>query len=208
MAPSTQRVHVLMELGKTRWQPLIFSIKQTGIPLGGALAGALLPTVVSSASWQVAALAVATLALVVAALTQPLRQRLDAGREAGRTLAGISVARPLRAVFGQRTLRAATLVAFAYAGCQVSVGAFFVVYLVHDLGMDLVHAGWIFAAVQAGGICGRLLWARWRAAWLRHDSCLCAVGLLTACCLALSAALTRTLECCYCSFTASCSRCQ
>ena len=50
--------HVLMGVSTPRWRPLMFSIKQTGVPLGGLLAGALVPWLVVELGWREAALIV------------------------------------------------------------------------------------------------------------------------------------------------------
>jgi predicted MFS family arabinose efflux permease len=149
--------HVLIRVSTPQWRPLIFSIKQTGVPVGGALAGALAPTLVIFIGWKGAALAVGVFALAVLVLLQPLRRSFDADRNPGHRLSSISVMTPLRLVFSHRGLRALALSAFAYAGCQLSVGGFFVVYLTAAVGMPLVLAGLVFAFLQIAGICGRVL---------------------------------------------------
>jgi len=60
---------------------LVFSIKQTGVPAGGMLAGALVPGLLLLAGWQGALLAVAAACLACVGLAQPLRAALDAGRQ-------------------------------------------------------------------------------------------------------------------------------
>ena len=52
---------------------LVFSIKQTGVPLGAGLAGAIVPGLQILAGWQAALLAVAAANLVCAIVSQPLR---------------------------------------------------------------------------------------------------------------------------------------
>ena len=58
---------------------LTFSIKQTGVPLGAALAGALLPLITMGHGWRVAVWAVAGSGVVIALLSQPTRAGLDVG---------------------------------------------------------------------------------------------------------------------------------
>lgn len=187
--------HILVNLGEARWRPLIFSIKQTGVPAGGMLAGLLVPIISQADSWRSAMVVVAVMALVVLILIQPLRRQHDhstststnANSEPRKTT---NLLAPLRSVLAQRDLRGATLVAFAYAGCQISVGAFFVVYLVEALAMSLVQAGLVFAFVQAGGIVGRLFWGALAGRWLSPFITLAGLGLLTATCLVITALLT------------------
>ncbi|MFQ5936439.1 MAG: MFS transporter [Acidiferrobacterales bacterium] len=149
--------HVLVKVSTPEWRPLIFSVKQSGVPVGGALAGALTPALVLLVGWQGAALTVSVLALVVLFLLQPLRERLDADRDPRHSLRGVSIAAPLKLVFTQPNLRPLALVTFVYAGCQLSVSGFFVVYLTQAVGMPLLQAGFVFALLQVAGICGRVL---------------------------------------------------
>jgi 2-keto-3-deoxy-L-rhamnonate aldolase RhmA len=58
---------------------LVFSIKQTGVPGGGVLAGALVPVLVLAIGWQGAALAIGAACLALAVLIAPVRARYDVG---------------------------------------------------------------------------------------------------------------------------------
>ena len=171
--------HILVQLGALRWRPLIFSIKQTGVPTGGALAGAVLPLLVALWSWRAAALTIAVMALLVLLLIQPLRSQFDRKRAIPRRLGLASVLGPISLVLGDPVLRRLTLIAFAYGGCQVSVGTFYVVYLVTAQKMTLAQAGSAFAFVQLGGIGGRLLWGFLAGRWINPRYLLAMIGLLT-----------------------------
>lgn len=189
---------VLARLGTPRWRPLIFSVKQTGVPFGGALAGALLPLLVLAWGWRGAALTVSLAALALLAALQPLRRGYDAVANDDRLRLGrLSVLRPLKSVFGRPELRGLTLVAFGFAGCQVSVAAFYVVYLVEALDWSLARAGAALAFVQAGGVGGRILWGALsdqnaRRGWQTPRVILAGLGLLTASMLLLTARLPAT----------------
>src|SRR5438876_382056 len=56
---------------------LTFSIKQTGVPGGAALAGAALPPLALAIGWRPALLVVAVSGAGIAALAQSTRRRLD-----------------------------------------------------------------------------------------------------------------------------------
>jgi len=171
--------HILVQLGSVRWRALIFSIKQTGVPVGGTLAGVLLPLLATRWGWQLAVLSIIVLALSVLLLLQPLRPHFDQQRNTPRRLELASVLGPIRLVLGDPVLRRLTLVAFAYASCQASVGAFYVVYLVTAEGMPLTLAGSAFAFVQLGGIGGRLSWGALAGRWIAARRLLALIGLLT-----------------------------
>jgi fucose permease len=182
--------HVLIGVSTPRWRPLIFSAKQAGVPIGGALAGLTVPALVLLYGWQGATLTVGALALVVMAAVQPLRRTFDAQRKPGWPLTNASVLQPLRLVFTHPVLRRYLAVGFAYSGTQVSIGAFFVVYMAESVGMSLVEAGALFAFVQAGGILGRVLWALLVHRWLSTRALLAGLGLLTALGLLATASVT------------------
>ena len=78
---------------------LIFSIKQAGAPLGGALSGLLLAPVAVGFGWPAALLVAMAAGVATALLIRPLRATMDAERDPTRSL------HP-RAVFRLATLRA------------------------------------------------------------------------------------------------------
>ena len=63
---------------------LMFSIKQTGVPAGAALAGALLPVAALAIGWRAAMVAVGLAGLGVAIAAQSSRRLLDTDRTAAR----------------------------------------------------------------------------------------------------------------------------
>jgi MFS family permease len=150
--------HVLAGLATRRWRPFVFSVKQTGVPLGGALAGAVVPWLTLRHGWHEASLAVASGSLVVLALVQPLRARFDVDLRPARISLRSAVLVPVRLALAGRRSRRYTLGAFCLAGCQVSVGAFMVVYLTERFAMGIVQAGALFACLQVGAVVGRLAW--------------------------------------------------
>jgi fucose permease len=156
--------------------------------LAATLAGALIPPMVVARDWQTAALAVAALALLMMALIEPLRSRVDTHRGERLSLDPNTLVAPVRLALGDRRLRRYTLAAFAYAGAQLSIAAFVVVYLTQALGMSLVTAGSVFAALQIGGFAGRLFWGAVAARLANPRLVLAIIGLLTAICLMVTAA--------------------
>jgi predicted MFS family arabinose efflux permease len=181
---------VLTRVSSPRRRPLIFSIRQTGVPLGGLLAGAAVPSIVLLFGWRGAALAVGGLALVVLAAVQPVRDAFDADRRPDLPLAVAGIAAPLKLLRADPMLRALAAAGFAYAGCQTSVAAFFVLYLTDALGMPLIQAGLVLAVVQAGGIAGRLFWGALSGSVVSARAVLAGLGVMMAACLAATAVLT------------------
>ncbi|NIM26638.1 MAG: MFS transporter [Gammaproteobacteria bacterium] len=178
--------HVLWRLSTPRWRPLVFSIKQTGVPLGGALTGALIPAIVVWSDWQSGALTVGAVALVMMVLLQGLRAGIDADRGAPIQLDAGRLLEPVRLALMEPRLRGYTLTAFAYAGCQLSVMSFMVVFLTRAVDMSLVLAGSVFACLQAGGFAGRLVWGGVASRLGAPRAVLVAIGLVTATCLVVT----------------------
>lgn len=151
--------HILARLTPPAWMNLVFSIKQTGVPLGTGLSGMLMPVLALAVGWRGAALVGAAICLATALALQPLRARLDADREPGRKLLAVAnLLGPLRLVLGHGELRRLSLVSFVYAGMQTTLSSFLVAYLADRLGFTLVMAGIVLAISQAAGALGRVWW--------------------------------------------------
>lgn len=159
--------HILARTTPPEKRGLVFSLKQTGVPAGGMLAGVAVPPLVLWLGWQGAALVVAGVAVALLVAIQPLRPRLDEDRRgAGQSLRLAALAGPLRLIWSQRPLRLLALASFPFAALQLSLSTFLVLYLVQEVGLGLVEAGLILAASQAGGVGGRILWGWMADRWL------------------------------------------
>src|SRR5262249_3434652 len=138
---------------------LVFSIKQTGVPLGYVLAGSLLPGLTVLVGWQLATLAGAFVCVALALAVQPLRPQTDRERDPSRVLFSVGhLVRPLRLIFATPAFRRLAFASFVFAGMQSSLSTFLVTYLNHDLGMTLVASGVVLSASQLGATAGRILW--------------------------------------------------
>ena len=150
--------HILSRSTPPGRMSFTFSLKQTGVPLGGALAGLVLPTLVLWAGWRAAAVFVGFACIATAALVQPMRALLDADRAPGHPLGAASLSGPLRLVISERAIRRLAVSSFFFASLQVCLITYLVTYLTRDLGFSLVQAGLMLAVAQAGGVAGRLAW--------------------------------------------------
>ncbi|MCZ2104997.1 MAG: MFS transporter [Burkholderiales bacterium] len=137
---------------------LVFSIKQTGVPLGGMLAGAIVPGAVLLVGWQATLVLVALACVACALLAQPLRRALDAERERGRRLALSGLLLPLRLVLRSRPLAVMAACSFLFSAVQVSVTSYLVTYLNETLALSLVAAGAALSVSQLAGVVGRIGW--------------------------------------------------
>jgi len=150
--------HILARFAPPRIAPLVFSIKQTGVPLGGIMAGTLVPLWLGLYGWRGALLATATLYLGLALAIQPLRGRIDDDRDPRRDISLRSSARTFRHVIADARLRELAIALGLFTGLQLTFGSFFVAFLVDGLGYELAVAGFVFAVGQGAGFAGRILW--------------------------------------------------
>lgn len=149
--------HLLAKAASARNRNLIFSIKQTGVPLGGTAAGLLAPPVAVHWGWQWALAAVALPCLALAAALQAGRRGWDADRDPAVRLRETPLA-GLSAVWRRPAVRWLSLAGFCYSIVQLCLVAFLVTMLVTDVGVGLVQAGAVLSAVQVSGVVGRLVW--------------------------------------------------
>ncbi|OFZ96899.1 MAG: hypothetical protein A2Z64_02405 [Betaproteobacteria bacterium RIFCSPLOWO2_02_67_12] len=137
---------------------LTFSIKQTGVPLGGAIAGALVPLLVLALGWRSTAFAVGVACLVLALAIEPWRTRYDRGLDvrAPRSLA--AAAAPVLLVLRAAGLRQMAVASFVFGGVQITLVTYLVTFLTESFALTLVLAGLVMAASQVASVAGRVLW--------------------------------------------------
>ena len=150
--------HILARTAAPSRMALTFSIKQTGVPVGAALAGALLPALAVSLGWHTAFLSVAAAGVAIAIVAQLARDSLDAHRVPERALSIAGVIAPLHQVLHTPALRELAVSGFVFAALQVCLMSFLVIYLTESLHYSLVAAGFALTAANLGGIVGRLVW--------------------------------------------------
>src|SRR2546430_7822533 len=160
---------------------LVFSIKQTGVPGGAALAGAALPPLALAIGWRPALLMAALCGAGIAALAQSTRRRLDIS-SAQRPFSIAALWAPLRTVVQHPALVELSIVGFVYAAMQMCLMSFLVVYLTEALGYSLITAGLALTTANAGGIIGRIAWGAVADHWLPPRRLLGVIGIASAAC--------------------------
>jgi len=150
--------HVLARTASAGSRNLVFSIKQTGVPAGAALAGIALPVIALAFGWRWTLFGVAAGALAVAWTAQPLRASLDADRDPSARMTIADGFASLRRVLRDRSLAPLAWLAFLYAATQVSLMSFLVVHATTVFGWTLVAAGFALAVATCAGVAGRLAW--------------------------------------------------
>ena len=137
---------------------LVLSIKQTGVPLGVMVAGALAPVMALHVGLQEAILYFVAASAVLLVGLAPLARWLNG--EAKPAPKGpyrpLGPAKQLLALPGMKEV---ALVGAVFCGMQVAFRSFFTVYLVRDLDIDLVMAGLAFSLSQIAGMIGQIGWA-------------------------------------------------
>ena len=143
---------------------LMFSIKQAGVPLGGVIAGLLVPALVSWTEWRVALFFCALLILIPTIMTWRLSASLDETPDKKahffhfptmESLRTLTV--PLASLRHSSGLMRISIVGSLFAISQSCWFTFTVIYLVDQLDYSLALAGVVFAAMQAGGVIGRVV---------------------------------------------------
>lgn len=150
--------HILSRRAPSHRVGLIFSIKQTGVPLGAALAGATVPALVLFSDWQGAALIIAATCMAGALAVQPIRHKFDADRDARTPLKFAGLLGPLRIIVGLPHLHRLAWCSFIFCAMQMSLITFIVNHLTFNVAHTLVAAGLMLSVAQAGGVIGRVLW--------------------------------------------------
>jgi len=137
---------------------LIFSIKQTGVPAGGALAGALVPVLVLAFGWQWAAVAIGVACLVLALAIGPVRDRYDRGLDPQAPISLRTAFAPVGMVLREPALRQMCITSFVYGGVQITLVTYLVTFLVDSFALTLVLAGLVMAVAQVASVIGRVVW--------------------------------------------------
>lgn len=140
---------------------LALGLRQTGIPIGGLVAAALLPWIAHLTSWR---WSLAVAGLITAATVIPLvvsglgdrRRRERVARPVGPS--------PAR----DRNIRLLTLWGCLLVTGQYALIAFLALDLRQNGGLTLATASLLVAVAQASGIVGRIAWGAWSDRTLAH----------------------------------------
>ncbi|MDF3074797.1 MAG: transporter [Alphaproteobacteria bacterium] len=148
---------ILARVTPARLMNLVFSIKQTGVPLGGIIAGSIVAPLVVFAGWRWTAIALAGACLVLAAILQPAHMRFDTETATARpTLRHLFA--PLKLLLGMKELRRLSLISIGFSAIQVCLSTYLVIFLIERTGAGLIVAGLVLTVTQLAGVGGRVLW--------------------------------------------------
>ena len=147
--------HLLGRYSPAQYAPLVFSIKQTAVPLGLLSAGLLGPFLTETYDWKVALLTVAGACVVFTLTLETLRAKFDDDRDESKKIHLSDLKGTVTLVLSKKPLRSLAFGCFAFVGLQTTFVAFFVIYLT-DIGYSLIEAGAIFSISTAVAIPGRI----------------------------------------------------
>jgi nitrate/nitrite transporter NarK len=137
---------------------LTFSIKQTGVPLGTAIAGALVPALVLAAGWQASALSIGAACALFAFAVAPLTRRYDRERNPAAPVSLRSAFAPVALVLRDRKVARLAFTSFFYGGAQITFVAYLVTFLTESFALSLVVAGLVMSVSQLASVAGRIVW--------------------------------------------------
>ena len=136
---------------------LMFSIKQTGVPLGGVIISLTAPVLAVTVGWHWALAMIAVIAVATLLCTERARAAWDSDRQpAGSVRSEPFGGVPL--VWRQQSLRWVALAAVLFSAVQRMLLTYTVVYLVAEGGYGLVEAGVMLSVAQIGGSISRIPW--------------------------------------------------
>lgn len=153
---------VLARVTPPAWRGLVFSLKQSGVPLGGALAGLVVPWLVLTVGWPLAGPVVGAACLLLALALEPWRRRLDIPNRLPPTgvplMALARVLTPIRRALAEPAIARLAWCSFLFAMLQHALGTFLVSHLVASAGLSLGAAGGVLAVAQVSGAVARIVW--------------------------------------------------
>jgi MFS family permease len=147
--------HILTQRVPREYFGTVFSLKQTGVPIGFALAGVIFPSLLAWVGWRGASLIAAGAAVGAALLVEPLRPRLDVVATGGRPPSNIW--RSIRFVMAHGQLRVLGVSAFVYVIAQHTFTFYLVTYLYENCGLSIARAGALLSISQLFGTAVRLV---------------------------------------------------
>ncbi len=182
---------ILMRTAPPSHRNLIFSIRQAGVPLGGAIAGMSVPPIAAAVGMPPTIAFVVAIVAVSLLVVQLFQRRLDLEkgppnrRWARMFLSPSALRKSAEAIRAHPSLPLLTGIGISFSIAQASVTAFTATYLVTHHGQDLAAAGQFVAVLLTASTLARIglgwLADRWRR------------GLLLLCLLLIGAAIAILL---------------
>lgn len=171
------------------YRSMMFSVKQSAVPIGGALAGVFFPAALALMDWywSVALVGALIAASVFAMRAGWFRERLDDARQDGAAHTRLpfrvraeDFTAPLRPILSRPRLRELAFAGICYNANQIALVTFTIAYLNLEIGLSLIASGAVFSAGQSAGMIGRILWGVVADRWVAPRKLLGALGVAAA----------------------------
>lgn len=175
--------HLLWRFTPAKNRNLIFSFKQSGVPLGGVGAAVITPAVAVAVGWQWALAGTAAALLALVLLMQWGRGHWDDDREPQTKVTGYPFA-GAATIWNHAALRLLSFSGACFVIVQICISTFTVVLFAEEMRLGLIQAGIVLMASQIGGVIGRVFWG-----WLADVTRNCFTVLSVLAVVMLSAAL-------------------
>jgi MFS family permease len=150
--------HLLARYSPPKYAPLIFSVKQTGVPVGGLMAGILVPILLGWLDWRGAFFFCGAMSITFGLMLQPIRKQFDSDRNPRQSLKPGYIVGNMRLVLGTPMLRDLALGMLCFVGLQGLFGSYFVTYVSGVLDRPLETANYFFSIAMSTAIVARILW--------------------------------------------------
>lgn len=150
--------HLLSRHTPMRSLSLVFSIKQTGVPLGGVFAGLFVPFLLIYFDWRAVSVIVAMAVMSGALCLQAWRSRFDIELTPSQPLLCGNVLGPLRLIFSRPALRLIAVSTFFLSGTQQCYIYFLVTYFEIAIGWSTQFAGFALSLVGGAAVIARIGW--------------------------------------------------
>ncbi|MFM9941056.1 MAG: MFS transporter [Hyphomicrobiaceae bacterium] len=157
-ATAPASTHLLVPLTPPHKMNVVLSLRQIGVPLGGVLAGLLMPPLALSLGWKAALLVQVVPVLALMLALEAVRRRWDHRVAPVAGVAPPGLAEPLRLLAGHPALQSLCFAAFVYSGLQLCFIVYMATHLTTTAGFDLIRAGQALAAYQISGVVARPIW--------------------------------------------------
>jgi predicted MFS family arabinose efflux permease len=166
--------HLLMRFTPAKNRNLIFSLKQSGVPLGGIGAALITPAVAVAYGWQWALAGNALLLLLLVFILQMGRLHWDDDRQPDARFF-VDPFGGIATIWNHPALRLLAVAGGCFVIVQICVSTFTVVLFADEMKLGLIQAGLVLTASQVGGVTGRIFWG-----WLADvaHNCFVALALL------------------------------
>ena len=176
---------VLVRVAPTRLRALVFSLKQCGTPMGGMLAGTVLPALTLAYDWQTALWSIPAIAALVLLLAPfgGMGGRQSASpppRSSPESPSKTQSGGVIKLLWSDPGLRAVTVYGFGLAVCQMALATYLVVYLWREAGYTPAQAGLVFAVLHIAGIVARVLLGALADRWMTTRWVLVTIGFVLA----------------------------